>query len=137
MILIAASLALAGPAYDLLKVRDAVGCDALGEATPALRDELLLLAAPDVLPSAVPMRAALCLAQRFGDDASVRSTVVDWTADPAHRGQVLLLLGNTDGLRDPLASELVAAALLAGDERVRARARRVTEQTSVPIIVTP
>ncbi|MSQ00422.1 MAG: hypothetical protein EXR71_00845 [Myxococcales bacterium] len=126
MILFAVSLALAGPVYDLLKLRDGVGCDALGEATPALRDELLAAAAPDVLPASVPQRAALCLAQRFPADASVRTTLVGWTDDPARVGQVLLLLANTEGLRDPLATELVTAALLAPDERVRARAHRAT-----------
>ncbi len=137
MILVAVSLALAGPAYDLLKVRDAVGCDALGEAVPALRDELLSLAAPEVLPSAVPMRAALCLAQRFGDDPSVRAILIGWTQEPAHVGQVMLLLANAEGLRDPLAAELVAAALHSNDQRLRARAKRVTLQTSVPVLVAP
>ena len=56
--LVAAATA-ATSAYDVLKMRDAVGCDALGDA-PGLRDELLALAEGDVAPPYVPMRAATC-----------------------------------------------------------------------------
>lgn len=117
--------ALAAPAYDLLKQRDAVSCADLGEATPALRDELLALTAPELLPASVPMRAVQCLAERFADDSAVQAAFAAWPADAARPGQVLLLLSRVESLPPAVATPLVRAALVAPHERVRAKAERV------------
>lgn len=131
MMLVLWGAALAGsPAYDLLKQRDAVSCAELGEATPALRDELLALTAPERLPAAVPMRAAGCLAERFPDDPEVQAAFRAWPADPARPGQVLLLLARVDTLPEPVAAALVRGALVAPNDRVRRKAEAV--RTAVP-----
>ncbi|GDX81483.1 hypothetical protein LBMAG42_32940 [Deltaproteobacteria bacterium] len=134
------SHAFAAPAFDLLKLRDPVPCAALGEATPVLRDELLLLTAPDILPSSVPMRAADCLAERFAEDPAVQAAFTAWTLDPARPGQVLLLLGRADTLPEPMALALVRGSLASPSARVSEKARSVAELSaaaSIRALVTP
>jgi len=126
--------AFASPAYDILKLRDAPSCASLGEATPALRDELLALTAPDVLPAAVPMRATLCLAERFPTDPVVEAAFVAWAGDSARPGEVLEVLNHEAQLREPTAALLVQAALAAPNARVRARAALVAEASLRPSV---
>lgn len=126
--------ALASPAYDLLKLRDPVACAALGEATPALRDELLTLSAPETLPSSVPMRAADCLAERFGEDAVVQAAFTAWTMDPARPGQVLLLLGRVETLPEPLAVALLRGALVSPSGRLTEKARAIAAASEIPAV---
>lgn len=135
-----AAPALVPSAIDLLKLRDPVPCSALGEATPALRDELLSLSAPDLLPASVPMRAADCLAERFADDSGVQAAFTSWTADPARPGQVLLLLGRVDTLPEPLVLALLGGSLASPSARLSEKARSIAESSAVPAIralVTP
>lgn len=120
-----ATLAFASPAYDQLKLRDPVPCSGLGEATPALRDELLALASPATLPSVVPMRAADCLADRFGEDPAVQAAFLAWMTDPERPGQALLVLGRADTLPEPLVVGLLAGALQSPSVRVKERAQAV------------
>lgn len=117
------ALALATPTSTLLAARDGVSCLDLGEPTGALRDELMALAQPDVMPPAVPVRAAGCLAERFGTDPVVQDAVVAWTADESRQGLALAALLRVDLLGEPGAVRAVQAALASPLPRVSQKAR--------------
>ena len=128
------SLATAGPAFDLLKLRDDVSCETLGAATPALRDELIVLTAPDQLPSAVPMRAVGCLAELYAEDTLVQAAFLSWIADPSRAGEALLLLGRAERLPVSLQTHLITTGLHAQSDRVRARAEKLVLGSTDPAI---
>ncbi len=129
-----ATLAFASPAYDQLKLRDPVPCSGLGEATPALRDELLALASPAILPSVVPMRAADCLAHLFAADLNVQAAFLTWMTDPGRAGQALLILGRADTLPEPVLVGLLAGARQSSSVRVKERAEAmVAARAAVPV----
>ena len=134
MMLLWAAVAAASPVADQLRARDGVECVALGEASAALRDELLALAAPATLPASVPMRAAQCLAERFGDDAAVITELSRWADDPARPGQVLLLLARAETLPEPVAVAVVGAALRSPHTRVSARAGQLVAVSARPAL---
>lgn len=119
--MILVSFALAGPAYDVLLPRDGASCDALGAATPALRDELFTLAeAPDAVPW-VPVRAAGCLVARFAGDPAVVDRLAGWAADPERAGLTLVVLDGAAALRPADAVRIGQAALSIEDARWHGR----------------
>lgn len=120
-ILAFSAFAADGPAYRALRSRDGVSCADLGEATPALRDELLALTDPAVLPSSVPMRAAGCLVSRFGADPVVAEAVLPWMTDPSRRGLALVVAGGVDSFPEPVAVRIAEAGLSVDDAAWRAR----------------
>lgn len=126
MILFLSALATASPsaedtAYAVLRARDAVGCGALGEPTPALRDALVALADPATLPPAVPVRAAGCLVELYAEDPEIVEVVLPWMADPARHGLALVVASRLDALPEPAAVALARAAMADGDETRRRR----------------
>lgn len=121
MIALFVSLAWAGPAYDVLVPRDGVSCDALGEATPALRAELFELAQSDVMPPWVPMRAADCLIVRYAADAELVPMITPWLTDPERRGLALVVLDRLASLPEADAIALARTALATDDAKWRAR----------------
>lgn len=129
MLLLLSSVAFAEPALDRLKSRDAVDCASLGEATPALRDELLALTDPALLPATVPMRATACLVERFAADGVVQAAFTAWLQDPTRPGEVLVVLGHEAALPEAFAAELVRGALAAPNARVAAKARSVAARS--------
>jgi hypothetical protein len=114
------SLAAAGPAYDQLRSRDPVTCDDLGARSDALRDELVALTAPDVQPSLVQVRAANCLAERFGDDDTAQAAFSRWVGDPQYAGLALAVLRRADRLPPAFATALATQAVAAPHPRVAA-----------------
>lgn len=114
--------AAASPVHDLLRQTDAMSCADLGEATSALRDELLSLTTPG--PSVVPVRAARCLVARFPADPLVLGAVLPWMTDPERAGLALAVLGQADLLDERDAVRLATAALSVADPTQRARVSR-------------
>ncbi len=119
--MILVSFALAGPAADVLKMRDAVSCDRLGAATPALRDELIVLAElPDGLPW-VSVRAAGCLVSVFAGDPAVVDRFAAWAGDSERTGLTLVVIDGAAALAPADAVRVGAAAMGTADTRWRAR----------------
>lgn len=83
MFAIMATVAWAGSAYDVLKMRDGAGCDALDAGA---RDELIALAEGDVQPGYVPLRAADCLVKRWAADPVVVERAKVWVAEEKWTG---------------------------------------------------
>jgi hypothetical protein len=138
MLLVA--LAYASPVSDALAARDGGSCAALGEATPALRDELVALTDPATLPPTVPVRAASCLVERFGTEPSVQELVAGWTVDAERQGLAMAALLVVDQLGEPGAMRVVQAALASPLARVSQKAREVGPASSFPSVralVTP
>jgi hypothetical protein len=79
------TVALAGQVYDTLKLRDGVACATLGTSVE-VRDELLALTDPTVMPAWVPIRAASCLVEEFSSDPVVVDAAASWVMDPARAG---------------------------------------------------
>ena len=114
------SLAAAGPAYDLLRLRDPVGCADLGPATTTLREELVALTDAAVRPSLVQVRAASCLGERFATDAAAQALFAGWMTDPESAGLALAVLHHAADLPPPLAQSLAERALASPNRRVAA-----------------
>ncbi len=130
------TLASAAPAYELLRQRDPVTCADLGEATVGLRDELLGLARPDTLPALVSVRAAACLAERFGADPVAHGQFATWMSGADSGGFALMVLSRVEHLPPPVVAALLARGALSPNRRVRARALQLSlkaaEAASVP-----
>lgn len=120
------ALAAAAPAYELLRQRDPVTCADLGEATVALRDELLGLARPDTLPATVQVRAAACLAERFGADPVAQGQFATWMGGADSGGFALMVLSRVEHMPPAVATDLVARGALSPNRRVRARALQLS-----------
>ena len=128
------SLAAASDVQTALSARDGVSCMALGEHTDALRDELLALSQPEVMPPAVPVRAATCLAERFGTDPLVQDVIVGWSSDESRQGLALAALLRVDLLGEPGAARLVQAALLSPLPRVAQKAAEMAPGSVHPAV---
>lgn len=113
-------VALAGGAYDLLKLRDGAGC--AGLEGPGMRDELIALAEGDVQPGYVSIRAAECLISEFPGDALVVSRAAAWVGDPERAGLAIVVAAAVDGfaVEDGVT---IARAAVAGPLRERLSGR--------------
>lgn len=109
-----------------LSSRHGIDCAALGDATPALRDDLVALTDRSLKPSSVPVRAASCLVQRFSSDPSVRAAVLGWIADPGSEGLALAAVQavHASGADASFQAELVAAIATVPEAARRARLQR-------------
>jgi hypothetical protein len=125
-----AGLANAG-AIDTLRSRDAVACSALGDANPALRDELVALTDPATLPPAVPIRAANCLIDLYGADPIALGAVTGWMTDPERHGLALVVLGRLGDLDPLVATELARKALTVPDEGMKTRVASRLKKSSI------
>ncbi|MDP2306786.1 MAG: hypothetical protein Q8P18_12250 [Pseudomonadota bacterium] len=112
--------ALAGGAYDALKLRDGADCAALGTG-PEVRDELIALAEGDVQPGYVSIRAADCLIAGFAVDAVVIERASAWVADPDKAGLAIVVASGVDGFTAEGALTIARAALAGPDAGMRAR----------------
>ncbi len=128
------SLALASPVSTALSARDGVSCATLGEHSDALRDELMALSQPDVLPPAVPVRAATCLAERFGTDPRVQDAMLSWVSDESRQGLALAALMRVDLLGEPGAVRMVQAALSSPLPRVAQKATEMVPGSVHPAV---
>ncbi len=128
------SVALASPVSDALAARDGVDCLSLGEPTSMLRDELLGLTDPAILPSSVPMRAASCLAERFGTESVVQDAIVAWSSDSERQGLAMAALMRVDLLGEPGALRVVQAALASPLPRVATKAREMVPGSIHPAV---
>lgn len=120
--------------YARLRVRDGVSCASLGEATPALRDDLLALAAPGVEPPAVPIRAAQCLVALFPTDPAFADAATAWMKDPERAGLALVVAGGVDALPEPTAVRLAEASRTMPDEAARGRIARRLARSARPAV---
>lgn len=128
------SLALATPVSDALAARDGMDCMSLGEPSAALRDELLALTDPSILPAAVPMRAASCLAERFGTESVVQDAIVAWSIDSERQGLAMAALMRVDLLGEPGAVRVVQAALASPLPRVATKAGEMVPGSIHPAV---
>ena len=130
--MILVSFALAGPAADALRMRDAVSCDVLGPATVSLRDELLQLAEQgDGLPW-VSVRAAGCLVTRFSADPSVVDHLAAWAGDSERVGLTLVVLDQAHLLAPGDALRVAKAAMTLADPRWHARFADRLQRSDLP-----
>ncbi|MBM4367222.1 MAG: hypothetical protein FJ102_13510 [Deltaproteobacteria bacterium] len=128
------SLAFASPVSDALAARDGVDCMSLGDPSPALRDELLALTDPAILPPSVPMRAASCLAERFGTESVVQDAIVAWSTDSERQGLAMAALLRVDLLGEPGAVRVIQAALASPLPRVATKAREMVPGSVHPAV---
>ena len=119
------SLAVASPVSETLAARDGMDCMSLGEPTAALREELLALTDPAILPAAVPMRAASCLAERFGTESAVQDAIIAWSVDSERQGLAMAALMRVDLLGEPGAVRVVQVAMASPLPRVATKAREM------------
>jgi hypothetical protein len=125
--------ALAGPAYDVLKLRDGADCAALG-TSPAVRDELLTLAEGDIAPSYVPIRAAGCLIDGFAADPLVVDHARAWVTDPRWLGLGMLVANRVDTFSPQDGLSIAQAIVAVPDPALKARlARRLARSQQVEI----
>jgi hypothetical protein len=115
--------ALAGE-LDPLAVADPVACNTLGAADDALYAHLVELAQPDVTPAVVPMRAAQCLLEVFGEHAGLDGVVLPWMRSPSTYGFALLVASRADSLPTTLAVAAVNAAREMPDPGLRTKLLR-------------
>lgn len=137
MMLLSFSLAFATPAFELLRLRDPVTCGDLGEATPALRDELIGLTHPDTRPSLVHIRAANCLAERFAADPVAQGRFAEWMSGTETAGLALTVLHRAGDMSPEVARDLVGRAALSPNARVRAHAKQLALTLPEPSPSTP
>jgi len=107
--------------YQQLSLRDGVSCSSLGTVNATLRDQLLELSAPTMMPPSVPVRAADCLVSLFAADPVVQATFVAWAGDIGHAGQTLLVVGRLAELPSETQVAVAKAALSVGDAVWQAR----------------
>jgi hypothetical protein len=119
MLIALIGVALAGNAYDVLKLRDGGSCAALGTG-PEVRDELIALAEGDVLPY-VSIRAADCLIAGFSGDAAVVERAAAWVADPQFSGLGIVVAGSVDSFSVRDGVRIASAAVSGTDVGMRAR----------------
>lgn len=132
-LLLALSLAHAAPA-DQLRLRDSVPCSALGEPTPALRDELVILSDPAGMPSWLPIRAAACLVELYAADPALEAIVSPWMTDSTRAGLALVVVGGIDRFPAPVALRLATSALSTPDPRHRARVAKRLSSSAIPAV---
>ncbi len=135
--LLVLSFAFAGPAYELLRLRDPVTCLDLGAATPALREELAALTEPAVLPSSVQVRASVCLTERFADDPVVHAQFGKWMLDSERAGLALVVLQRAEALPRAVALDLARQALTSGNHRVVAYSQAFFVRSGEPVVAEP
>lgn len=130
--MILVSFALAGPAADVLRQRDASPCIALGPSSVALREELVGLAeASDGVPW-IAVRAARCLAEQFPSDPLVLERFVTWAPDSSRAGLTLVVLESLDAWAPSDTSRVASAALSLPDARWHARFVRLIAENPSP-----
>lgn len=137
MMLLSFALASAGPAYELLRLRDPVTCADLGEATPSLRDELIGLTDPEIRPALVHIRAVNCLAERFATDPVAQGRFAGWMASDDTAGLALAVLHRAADMAPEVARDLVGRAALSPNARVRATAKQLALTLPEPAAPAP
>lgn len=123
-----------------LAQRDGMSCAQLGTADATLRDQLLSLTAPDLMPPSVPIRAAECLVELYPTDPTVHTAFTAWMSDSERAGLALLVIGRLDRLPLTTAVQLATAALQTPDTTMRARFQSRLTQSPIPevrAVVTP
>ena len=118
-----------------LSARDGLACADLGPASPALRDNLLLLASRQDSAPAVPVRAAACLVEQFPADPSVIAAAAQWLQDPATRGLGLIVVQDLSRFAPQDRAALAAVALSTPDPTWQRRYHTRLLQSPLPDIV--
>ncbi len=118
-----------------LSMRDGVTCQSLGTPTPELRDALLSLADPALLPPAVPVRAAACLLEQFPADPAVLAAANGWVQTPGSAGLGLVVISRLSLLSPEVQQSLAAAALQMPDPAWKARFQSRLLNSGLPAVV--
>ncbi len=109
----------------VLSARDPVGCAQLGNADAALRDQLVPLTDPNLMPPWLPMRAAECLIELYPHDPVTTTLAAGWLTDPGTLGLALTVARKIDTFAAADAVKLAGSvmALPEGADKERLRAR--------------
>ena len=118
-----------------LSLRDGVTCQSLGAPTPELRDALLSLADPALLPPAVPVRAAACLLEQFPADPAVLAAANAWVQTTGSAGLGLVVISRLSLLSPEAQQSLAAAALQMPDPAWKARFQSRLLNSGLPAVV--
>ncbi len=99
------------PVLAALRVRDPALCAALVDPVD-LAEKLHVIAESEAAPAWVPLRAAICLAERFADDPRFPGWVTPWFSDPelGGLGVAVLQASELNPLAMPLVEPLARAA---------------------------
>ncbi len=139
------SSSLAGPSdlpevlHRALAAHEPARCEGLFDLGSAevVRDGLLELTDPDILPPAVPMRAVACLLSQRPDDALVQRAAAGWVSDPSTPGLALVVAHHLDRVPPGPAASLGQALVerLAVEPRLALHLRPVLRASAHPRVV--
>lgn len=94
-----------------LSARDFAGCSSLGPVDDTLYQNLVTETDPSLQPSSVPMVAATCLVQLYGDKPELVDVLTPWMTDPARAGLAMVVAASADHLSTDSAVKLAQASL--------------------------